>query len=98
MTVLLQPSSGKEAEAHFKDTIECGVLLESIKDRISETDLSKLKELNQENVKVWGFVPTIKEGIRTEWEKLGEDDFVLFYAKKRFFYIEKKGSFYPLYH
>ena len=89
MKVLLQPSSGKEATKHFDDTIDSGVLLTSLKGRIDDESYNKLEQLNQKNVKVWGFVPSEKTGSRSEWENLREDDLVLFYAKKKFFYIAK---------
>ena len=83
MEVLLQPSSGKEATKHFKDTIDSGVLLTSLKGRIDNESYNKLEQLNQKCVKVWGFVPDKKTGSRSEWENLREDDLVLFYAKKK---------------
>ena len=89
MKVLLQPSSGKEATKHFIDTIETGVLLTSLKGRIDNESYNKLKQLNQKYVKVWGLVPDKKTGSRSEWEILRKDDLVLFYAKKKFFYIAR---------
>lgn len=86
MRVLLQPASGKEAMSHFEDTITGGVLIDSLKDRISPQAFEELQELGEENVKVWGFVPTLKDKPRKEWLDLSKGDLVLFYANKQFYY------------
>ena len=65
MKVLLQPSSGEEATKHFSDTIKTGVLLTSLKGRIDNENYNKLRQLKQEYVKVWGFVPNKKNGSRS---------------------------------
>ena len=85
MKVLLQPASGKEPTKHFIDTVNKGVLLISLKGRIDNESYNKLEQLKQEYVKVWGLVPDQKTGSRSEWENLMENDYVFFYAKKRFF-------------
>lgn len=89
MKILLQPSSGPEAMAHFEDTIENGVSMELLRNKLPKNEFEKLKELGETKVKVWGMVPT-KEGIdRSEWRNLNEGDWVIFYAKKGFYYIAK---------
>jgi len=89
MRILLQPSSGKEAMAHYEDTIANGVSVASLQTNLSTTDYSKIKSLGVPNVKVWGIVPTLEGTARNQWVDLKEDDYVLFYANKRFYFAGK---------
>ena len=92
MKILLQPSSEKEAMKHFTDTIESGVSVDLLKDKIKPEEYEKLKELNQEKVKIWGLVPRLEGKERSEWRDLKENDLILFYKEKRFFYTARVHS------
>jgi hypothetical protein len=69
---------------HFEDTVVNGIPLGYLEERIDDADFNKLKELNSDIVRAWGFVPNAKV---KEWEKLKEGDLVLFYANKGFFHM-----------
>lgn len=88
MKILLQPSSGKKAMEHFDDTIENGVPLSVLKERLSQEEYSMLEQLKKDKIKTWGFVPS-KDGARKEWEKIEKGDWSLFYANRKFFYLSK---------
>jgi hypothetical protein len=88
MKILLQPSSGRKAMEHFEDTVEGGVPLSSLKNRLSREDYSVLAHLKKKNIKTWGFVPA-KDGSRKEWEEMEKGDWSLFYANRKFFYFSK---------
>jgi len=92
MNILLQPSSGKEAMDHFEDTISSGVDMDLLKNYLSNEEVAKLSKLNLSEIKVWGFVPIKGGKIRSEWLGLKENDWVLFYANKGFYYIAKVHS------
>jgi len=92
MRILLQPSSGKEAMEHFEETISKGVPIDSINSKISVAEFDKLKEIGESYIKVWGIVPTVDTTPRKQWTDLKENDWVLFYAKKGFYYIAKVHS------
>lgn len=86
MRILLQPSSGKEAIGHFEDTINGGLTLGFFEGKITPEEYNKLSQFSNENIKVWGMVPSLDNKPRKEWLDLEEDDMVLFYAKRKFFY------------
>lgn len=88
MKILLQPSSGKKAMEHFDDTIENGVPLSILKEKLSQEEYSALEQLKKDKIKTWGLVPS-KDGTRKEWDNLNKGDWTLFYANKRFFYLSK---------
>jgi len=92
MKILLQPSSGKEAMRHFEDTVENGVSINLLKEKLSSEEFNKILKLGINRVKTWGFVLPIKGSSRKEWDNIKEDDIVLFYKNKRFFYIAKVHS------
>jgi hypothetical protein len=92
MKILLQPSSGKEAMNHFEDTIENGVSINLLRENLSQEEFRKVNELKSNKVKTWGFVSSLEDYPRKEWEDIDEDDLVLFYKNKKFFYIAKIHS------
>ncbi len=87
MRILLQPASGKEAMQHFEDTIASGVPLAYLKNELKPKEYQKIKQLGQRSVKVWGIVPTLSNQPRREWLDLKKNDWVLFYARKSFYFI-----------
>jgi hypothetical protein len=89
MRILLQPASGPDAMKHFEDTIVHGVSIENIQNRITAEELKILKELRTDIVKVWGIVPTPENEPRRQFIELSEDDIVLFYAHRQFYYAAK---------
>lgn len=89
MRILLQPASGKEPLEHFEYTIQPGVLVQSLEGKVSKGILSEIKSLNLRYISIWGIVPTLDNQPRTQWSNLHEDDIVLFYGKKRFYYFAR---------
>lgn len=86
MRILLQPSSGKEATGHFEDTINGGLTLGFFEGKVTPEEYGRLSQFSNENIKVWGMVPSLDNKPRKEWLGLEENDMVLFYAKRKFFY------------
>ena len=91
MRILLQPASGKDAKAHYADTIESSVPLTHIKDFVSEAEFDYLSELDVDDIQVWGMTP-LNVHPRREWNDVERDDWVLFYADKKFIYVAEVYS------
>ncbi len=87
MSILLQPASGTEAMRHYEDTISTGVRLQLLKKYLGPKDYSKTAQLGSERVMVWGIVPRDDGVPRSQWTRLAEDDLVLFYARRGFYYF-----------
>ena len=93
MRILIQPAADKAAKRNYEETIVEGVWIEQLKNSLSESEFNEIKELNLSKIKMWGMVPTEKnEEERKEWVELKKDDWVLFYAEKKFFYVAKIHS------
>lgn len=89
MRILLQPAAGKIPLQHFKDTMDPGVLVESLRNVLLLEIYEKITELKELYVRVWGIVPTRENSPRNEWANLQEDDLVLFYGNKYFYFLAK---------
>lgn len=86
MRILLQPSSGKEATGHFEDTIDGGLALEFFEEKVTPEQYNRLSQSTNKKIRVWGMVPSVDNKPKKVWLDLKENDIVLFYAKKKFFY------------
>jgi len=76
--LFLSPRSGETAYVNFKSTLADGVPIQKIRKFLSPEDLKILG--NQETLYVWGCQPSLK----SRWEQMVVDDYVLFYAKGKF--------------
>lgn len=84
MKVLLQPCSGHESIDRYEYTIQKGIPVESLNDVISFDLLSVLKR-ESSTARIWGFTNrSSKSNNKGIWNKLEEDDIVLFKSKDRF--------------
>jgi len=81
--LILQPSGSKDSQFHFDSTMRNPVSLELIAEYVSDTELSKLKQIYPEGkIFVWGVVP----GSNTsKWERIKADDIALFAGNMRIF-------------
>jgi len=89
MRILLQPAAGKIPLQHFKDTMDPGVLVESLRNVLPLEIYEKITGLIELYVRVWGIVPTRENSPRNEWASLGADDLVLFYGNKCFYFLAR---------
>ncbi len=86
MNVLLQPASGREAVKHFADTVNEGVSSSII---LNNLDKSSVVPNLLHRQKVWGIVPTIDGRSRSEWNRLQNGDFTLFYFGGKFRFLAR---------
>ena len=93
--VILQPASGKEAQRHYKNTIEAPVAFSRIQPHVSSSFLEALTLSGvSDGICVWEAIP----GNESKWNRLRKGDVVLFSRDSRFFskaeVIAKTDSFF----
>ncbi|KAB7529269.1 HNH endonuclease [Flagellimonas olearia] len=82
--IILQPSSNKDAQQHYEDTVKNDVLLTSIQSYISSNDFRVLNDVYPSGAcKVWGVTPSGNNS--TKWSRIENGDVTLF-SKKGFIY------------
>ncbi len=84
--LLIQPSGGRNAQVHFRDTIENLVSIGECADLLNETIINELNaKFPEGECAFWGLVPGSNDANRTKWEKIQPGDVVAFTGKKRVF-------------
>jgi hypothetical protein len=88
--LVLQPAAGKESKPHFYDTIKIGVPTEVVENFLTKKIVKALSRYKNDRdlFEIWGVNP--KDGNNsniTYWNRLEENDTVLFIGKKQIFYI-----------
>jgi hypothetical protein len=85
-SVVLQPAGSRDAQRHYKDTIESPIVLSRIRPHISSSVLETLREMgNGGAVCVWGVTPSSE----SKWNRIQNGDTVLFAGNGRFFSASK---------
>jgi len=85
--VILQPASSKDAQEHFKNTIENPVDLEVIKNFVEELEYQTLVDIYGKNSKIptWGVTPGESNVNVNKWGRIRVGDVTLFTAKGEIF-------------
>ena len=84
--VVLQPAGSRDAQRHYRDTIESPIALSRIQPHISSSVLETLREtVTGDGVCVWGVTPSSE----SKWNRIQNGDTVLFAGNGRFFSASK---------
>ena len=84
--VILQPSASKDAQEHYRDTIETPVILNDVSQFLSNNEIETLKNIYPDGkMRVWGVTPGISGNNIVKWERIGIGDVTLLAAKGRIF-------------
>ena len=85
-SVVLQPAGSRDAQRHYRDTIESQIALSRIQPHISSSVLETLREtVTGDAVCVWGVTPSSE----SKWNRIQNGDTVLFAGNGRFFSASK---------
>jgi hypothetical protein len=77
--VILQPAGGKEAKAHFAETVAQPVSLVRLAPHLTSLEVAHLASFyGKAGARVWGVTPGLGERNKRKWEKVTEGDAVLF--------------------
>lgn len=84
--LLIQPSGGQEAQAHYENTVRNAVVFADHVEALGPAQLAELVGLFPEgSCAMWGLVPGKNDGNRDKWDRIQPGDVVAFTGKKRVF-------------
>ena len=85
-SVVLQPAGSRDAQRHYRDTVESPIALSRIQPHISSSVLEMLREtVTSDGVYAWGVTPSSE----SKWNRIQNGDTVLFAGNGRFFSASK---------
>ncbi len=81
--IFIAPRSGEQSSKKFAKTIEGGYNKNDLINFLNQEDKEKLK--NENSLMIWGNKPKLK----TQWSKMQEDDWVIFYQHGNISFVGK---------